>query len=107
MKHRSRATAKPLEASSRQLKLFFDDVKTRPRINGLCQFQQGDKFYDYQRLDERSQPTMLEIAANKKYRGPLSLVVFVRWGESEQQTVEVLTATQYVDTGQWIQIGCP
>ena len=94
-----------IKTSPNQLKLFFDDVKTRHRINGLCQFKKGDKFYDYLALNERSQPTMLEIVADKKYRGPLSQVVYVRWGHPEEYTVEALTATQYVDHNKWIQIG--
>jgi hypothetical protein len=96
----------PKEKDLRQLQLFFDDVKTRPRVNGLCQFRKGDKFYDYLHLNSRSQPTMLEVVSDKKYRGPLSLVEFKRWEANEQQSVEVLTATQYVDTNQWVQIGC-
>jgi hypothetical protein len=96
----------PKAKDLRQIQLFFDDAKTRPRVNGLCQFRKGDKFYDYLHLNERSQPTMLEVISDKKYRGPLSLVEFKRWDENEQHTIEVLTATQYVDTDQWVQIGC-
>jgi hypothetical protein len=88
----------------RQLQLFFDDVKTRPRINGLCQFKRGDQFYDYLQLNERSQPTMLEITSDKKYRGPLSVVAFRRWGQNGEHSLEALTATQYVDNAHWVQI---
>ncbi|MES2733517.1 MAG: hypothetical protein V4714_17365 [Bacteroidota bacterium] len=94
-----------MKSTPHQLKLFFDDVKTRLRVNGLCQFRKGDKFYDYLNLDDRAQPTMLEVVVDKKYRGPLSQVVYVRWGESEQQTVEAIAATAYIDTGKWVQIG--
>ena len=102
---KARKSPKSTKPPARQLKLFFDEVKTRPRVNGLCQFQKGDRFYDYQQLDSRSQPTMLEVVSDKKYRGPLSQVVYLWVGESEERTVEALTATQYVDNGQWVQIG--
>jgi hypothetical protein len=95
----------PVKVAANQLKLFFDEAKTRPRVNGLCQFRKGDRFYDYGKLNGRSQPTMLVIVADKKYRGPLSQVLYVRAGESEEQSIEALTATQYVDTNQWVQIG--
>lgn len=94
-----------MKAAPNQLKLFFDEVKTRSRVNGLCQFRKGDRFYDYGHLNSHSQPTMLEIVSDKKYRGPLSQVVYVRSGQPEEHTIEVLTATQYVDTNQWVQIG--
>lgn len=89
----------------KQLKLFFGDLQVRKRVNNLFQFRKGDRFYDYTTLDAQQHPTIIQIVQDKKYRGPLASVPYLREVFSEEVlSLDVLTATHHIDARQWLQI---
>lgn len=60
-----------MENIVRQLNLFFDDIKTRVRMDGICQFKKGDRFLDYIALGDNCEPSVIEILSSKKHKSQL------------------------------------
>jgi len=93
-----------MENTVRQLNLFFDDVKTRVRVNDTCQFKQGDRFLDYVTLDDSYKPSVIEILSKKKHYKPGVTIEYTRRGETGRRRITAENATSHVDSGKWVQL---